>query len=98
MDIKYKSNKLMDICTKANIAERKYNKNMAEKIQLRIDQIKASNNVEDMIRFKVGGCHKLKGDRKEQYAMHLIEPYRLVFIKEGEEIQIAKIMEIVDYH
>lgn len=28
----------------------------------------------------------------------LVHPYRLVFEKNGEEIQIANIIEIVDYH
>ncbi len=41
---------------------------------------------------------KLKGNRKEQYAVDLVHPYRLVFEKKGNEIQIANIMEIVDYH
>lgn len=40
----------------------------------------------------------LKGDRKGQYAMDLIHPYRLVFEKIGNDIQVANIMEIVDYH
>ncbi len=30
--------------------------------------------------------------------MDLIHPYRLVFEKNGGEIQIANVLEIVDYH
>lgn len=30
--------------------------------------------------------------------MDLVHPYRLVFEKIGNEIQIANVMEIVDYH
>jgi proteic killer suppression protein len=37
-------------------------------------------------------------NRKGEYAMDLVQPYRLVFEKTGEEIQVAKILEIVDYH
>ena len=51
-----------------------------------------------MIQFKIGRCHPLKGSRKNQYAVDLIHPKRLVFIKIGSEIQIANIIEIVDYH
>lgn len=40
----------------------------------------------------------MKGDRKSQYAVDLVHPYRLVFEKRGTEIQIVCIMEIVDYH
>ena len=71
---------------------------MAEKIYLRIKQISAALSVEMMIQYRIGRCHQLKGNRKEQYAMDLVHPYRLVFEKEGDEIQIACIIEIVDYH
>ena len=71
---------------------------MAEKIQLRIDQIKASQTVEQMILFKIGRCHPLYGNRKNQFAVDLVHPQRLIFEKIGNEIQIANIIEIVDYH
>ena len=71
---------------------------MAVKIQQRIDEIKAADTVEQMIQFGIGRCHPLKGDRKNQYAVDLVHPHRLVFEKKGNEVQIANIMEIVDYH
>lgn len=71
---------------------------MAEKIHLRIYEIDAANTVEEMIQFHIGRCHALQGNRKNQYAMDLTHPYRLVFEKQGNEIQIANIIEIVDYH
>ncbi len=98
MQIEYKNSRIEKVCTNAYEAERKYGKEMAEKIQLRIDQISAALSVEMMMQYKIGRCHQLKGNRKEQYAMDLVHPYRLVFEKKGNEIQIANIMEIVDYH
>lgn len=98
MKIEYKNSKIERVCTNAYDAERKYGKEMAEKIWLRIDQIKAALSVEMMIQFKLGRCHPLKGNRKNQYAVDLVHPYRLVFEKKGIEVQIANIMEIVDYH
>lgn len=71
---------------------------MAEKIQKRIDQIKAADSVEEMIQFKIGRCHPLHQNRKNQYAVDLVHPMRLVFEKNGDEIQIANIIEIIDYH
>ena len=71
---------------------------MAEKIQMRIDQIKAADSVEEMIQFKIGRCHPLHQNRKNQYAVDLVHPMRLVFEKNGDEIQIANIIEIIDYH
>lgn len=68
------------------------------KIHQRIDEINASVNVEAMVQFHIGRCHPLSGERKGQYAMDLIHPYRLVFEKIRDEIQIANVVEIVDYH
>lgn len=98
MLIEYKNRRIETICIDAAVAEKKHGKAMAEKIQLRIDQIEAASSVEEMIKFKIGRCHHLSGDRKKQYAVDLIHPYRLVFEKKGNEIQIAYIIEIVDYH
>ena len=61
---------------------------MADKIHQRIDEICAVDTVEIMIQFHIGRCHALKQNRKGQYAVEKI----------GNEIQIANILEIVDYH
>ncbi|MCR5295669.1 MAG: type II toxin-antitoxin system RelE/ParE family toxin [Lachnospiraceae bacterium] len=98
MDITYKNKKLEKICTNARTAERAYGRQMAEKIQQRIDEISAADTVEMMIQFHLGRCHPLLQDRKGQYAVDLVHPYRLIFEKRGSEIQIANILEIVDYH
>lgn len=98
MDITYKSNKLEKVCTDAKVAERSYGNEMAEKIQMRIDELAAADTIEMMIQFHIGRCHSLTNNRKGQYAMDLVHPYRLVFEKHGNEIQIAHILEIVDYH
>ena len=52
---------------------------MAEKIHLRVDQLKAPLSLDMLLKFRVGRCHPLKGQRKDQYAMDLVQPYRLVF-------------------
>lgn len=69
-----------------------------KKIHQRIDELTASDNVEMMVRFHIGRCHPLSQNRKGQYAVDLVHPYRLVFEKHGSQIQIANILEIVDYH
>lgn len=98
MQVEYKNKAIKTVCTNASVASKKYGTEMAEKIHLRIDQIKAIDNVEQMLQFNIGRCHKLKGKRKDQYAIDLVHPYRLVFKKQGFEIQIAMILDIVDYH
>ena len=71
---------------------------MAELIHLRIDQLNAAETVEEMIKFSIGRCHQLNGNREGQYALDLVHPYRLIFVKIDDQIQIVKIIEIVDYH
>lgn len=98
MDITYKTKKLEKICTDAKAAERAHGKEMAALIHQRIDEITAADTVEMMIQFHIGRCHPLKQNRKGQYAVDLMHPYRLVFEKHGNAIQIAHILEIIDYH
>lgn len=98
MDVEYRNKSIEKVCKDASAAEKKYGQKMAEKIQLRIDQIIAADSVEQMIQFHIGRCHPLRQNRKNQYAVDLVHPMRLVFEKKGSEIQIAYITEIVDYH
>ena len=98
MQIEYKNQTIEKVCTKASAAEKKYGLEMAKKIQQRIDEISAADSVEQMLQFRVGRCHHLIHNRRGQYAVDLVHPQRLVFEKEGNEIQIARIIEIVDYH
>ena len=98
MEVEYKNARIEKVCTNASLAERKYGTKMAEKIQLRIDQIRAAESVEEMIQYHVGRCHPLRKNRQDQYAVDLVHPMRLVFTKKGTDIQIANIIEITDYH
>ncbi len=99
MQIKYKNKKIEKLCSNASKAEKVYGERVAEKIQMRIDQIKASDTIDDLIKYKIGRCHSLTGDRDGQYAMDLVHPLRLIFtVDESSCIQVAQIVEIVDYH
>ena len=86
------------MCTDASAAEKKYGREMAGKIQQRIDEICASESVEQMIQFHVGRCHPLHQNRQNQHAVDLVHQMLLVFEKQGVEVQIANIIEIIDYH
>ena len=98
MEISYKTKKMERICTDAKVSDKSYGCEMSEKIQMRISEIQAADTVEEMIQWHIGRCHMLKNNRKGQYAVDLVHPYRLVFENHGNEIQIAHIIEIVDYH
>ena len=71
---------------------------LIQTIQQRIDQILSVETIEEMCQYNLGGCHKLKGDRKGQYAMKLPNGLRLIFNVTRDLVQIAEIMDITDYH
>lgn len=98
LQVKYKTKTLKKECTNAKVAIKKYGLPMAEKIHQRIDEISAAESVEEMIKYNVGRCHPLKGDLKDHFAVDLVHPQRMIFKKTGNEIQIAYIIVIGDYH
>ena len=100
MDITYKSRKLEKICEDKKVSVKSYGIDMANKIKLRINEIRASDSVEEMIQYQIGRCHALIGDRFGEYAVDLVQPFRLIFIKDDDtkQIKVVKIMEIIDYH
>lgn len=98
MKVEYRNKTIEKVCTIASVAEKEYGCKMADKIHMRIDQIKAADSVEQMIQFGIGRCHPLHHDRKHQYAVDLVHPMRLIFEKKNGDIQIANIIEITDYH
>ena len=98
MKIEYSNKGIEKVCTDASVAIKRHGDQMAEKIHQRIDEISAADTVELMIQFKIGRCHPLHQNRNNQYAVDLIQPYRLIFEKKGNTIQVTRIIEIVDYH
>lgn len=98
MQVNYRNRQIEKICTNASDATKKYGKRTAGLIHQRVDEIDAADSVEMLVKFGIGRCHQLVGDRKGQFAMDLAHPLRLVFEVIRDEIQIAEIQEIVDYH
>ncbi len=99
MEIVYKNKSIEKICNNPQKAQQKYGQDMTAKIFECMDYIRAADKVETLVQFHIGRCHALSQDRKGQYAMDLVNPFRLIFIvnKNGDQ-QIATIIEIVDYH
>jgi len=71
---------------------------MAEAIHQRMNELRSADSIEFLIQFSIGRCHRLKGDRQDQYAMDLVQPYRLVFSRTGAVICCVRIEAIEDYH
>ena len=98
MQVRYKNRHIEKICTNASVATKSFGKRTAGLIHQRIDEIAAADSVEMLVQFRIGRCHQLVGDRKGHFAMDLEHPLRLVFEVIRDQIQIAEIQGIVDYH
>lgn len=98
MEVTYKNKRIKKVCTDKSVAQKQYGKRIAVVLAQRIMEIEASESVEMMIKFHIGRCHPLSSDRKGQYALDLVHPHRLVFSVKEEKVQVAEIVEIVDYH
>ncbi len=94
--VHYRTKKLKKICTNLEAARREYGSDMADKIHIRIGQIEAAESVSELLRNGIGRCHKL--DRRGQYAMDLVHPYRLIFTEKSENTVSVRIEQITDYH
>ena len=81
------------------------------KLQQRMMELKAAENLTDISRLPPARCHELKGNRKGQLSVDLEHPYRLLFVpadnpipkKEGggldwDRITEIEIIEIIDTH
>lgn len=98
MNIEFKSNKLERECTDYKAAVNKYGDIMAQKLAQRMTELQSADTVEMLVQFSVGRCHPLKGNRKGEYAMDLVHPYRLIFENKNSKLKLIKIISIEDYH
>ena len=113
MYIVFKNKKLKEICSNFKSATIKFGEKNARKLIQRLNELNASENLSIFIKLPQTGFHELKGNRKGQYAVNLIQPFRLIFmsdidenkfsrefpdIKHYEQITKIKILEVKDYH
>ena len=108
MVIRFHTRMLQTIGNDDKAARKKLGKRSADVLRKRLDDLRASDNLETM-RHLPGRCHELKGDRAGQFAVDLEHPKRLVFQPldgvprvdggfDWSTITTIEIVEIVDYH
>ncbi|GHU42375.1 hypothetical protein FACS1894111_06230 [Clostridia bacterium] len=98
LEIEFKTNKLKKQCTVYSISVKEYGKNRADKIAQRMNELQASDSVDELIQYSIGRCHALKGNREGEFAMDLVHPYRLIFEKCNHIVELIRITSIEDYH
>jgi len=96
--VKFKSNKLKKQYEDSDNAISAYGDDVGKKYISRINIIKSSNSIDDLKTISVIRCHKLKGDRKGEWAINLTGKYRLIFTLHGENLEIARIEEVSKHY
>lgn len=104
------NNDLEKYANKDRYGYRKLGLKRFKKFKQRLDQLKASETLEDL-RNQPGRFHELKNDRKGQWACDLDHPYRLIFRPQENpvpndengnyiwsKIKSTEIIEIKNYH
>lgn len=107
MRIEYRTKKLKEECENPEIAQKRYGKNIGNMLTQRVGELAAATNLLDVQRIPSVRLHKLKGKRKNQYAVDLKHPHRLIFtpVQENnidiellQNITAIRLEEVVDYH
>jgi len=109
LEIVFKSKKLKKNCEEIKYAQKKWGEENARKIVKRLNEIDSFENLAELQKFTPARLHKLTGKRKEQYAIDIKQPFRLIIEpmninkekneeNELENITKVKIIEVINYH
>lgn len=80
MRIFFKIRKLQKICSESSESQKRLGAKCGRKLQQRMMELKAAQNLSDISRLPPARCHELTGDRAGQFSVDLEHPYRLLFI------------------
>ena len=106
MELRFKTNKLKKQCEVPAEAQKKYGSLIGNKLTQRVSELYAANSLNDIAKIPAARLHKLEGARKNEYAIDLIHPFRLIILPVSEDvdfanlscIRIVRIEEVTDYH
>lgn len=98
MLVKFKSNKLKKQYEDSDNAISAYGEDVGKKYISRINIIKSSNSVNDLMAIPLLRCHPLTGDRKGEWSLTIKGRYRLIFTLHGEKLEIARIEEVSKHY
>ena len=111
MDISFGTRRLQKIFTKPGGLRRAYGTRNERAIKARLIVLDKAPNLSRVPTIPPERRHQLKGDRKEQFAVDLVHPYRLIFEADHEpvprkddggidveQVTAITILEVSDYH
>lgn len=111
MQIAFRTKGLEKAASEFKEATQKYGEPMARKLGQRIKEIVAAETLADLHLIPATRCHELAQNRKGQFAVDLVQPYRLIFEPledpvprkadggiDLEKVSAVRIIEVEDYH
>lgn len=110
MKINFKSKSLERQLTIPKEIQKRFG-SMAKKVNQRMKELKAADNLAVMRTIPAAYCHELKQDRKGQLAVKISGNFRIIFVPDHDpvpskedggmdwqSITIIKVEEVIDYH
>ena len=110
IEISWSQNKLEKACTSDKRGQREWGAEHWRLLRRRLASLRAAPTLEEM-KGVPGNCHPLHEDRRDQFAISLWGPYRLIFVPDHDPIPrlddggidrtlVAQILitEVTDYH
>ena len=99
MELTYKNDKLRNLCENPKYRHeliKKYGVEIANKLPLRINMLKAFDNLNDVPSSLPFRRHKLNGIYKDFFAINITQQYRLIFKQSDNNIIISDLKLIKD--
>lgn len=110
IDIAWSDEKLAKSCATERSGRRRWGADHWKLLKRRLAALEAAPSLLDM-EATPGRCHRLKADRRDQFAVCLWGSYRLIFVPDHEPMPLLAhgaidrgrvtrilILEVVDYH
>lgn len=86
MQLFFRSKKLQKICSSAKEIQKAFGAARARKLQQRLLELSAAENLSQISRLPPSRCHEMTGDRQDQLSVDLDHPYRLFFIPANDPV------------
>jgi plasmid maintenance system killer protein len=82
----FRSKKLQKICSSAREIQKVFGAARSRKLQQRLLELSAAENLSQISRLPPSRCHEMTGDRQGQLSVDLDHPYRLFFIPANDPV------------
>lgn len=89
MNISFKSKKLKKQLTDPSEIMKTYGA-MAKKVNQRMKELKAVENIDDLYKIPAANCHLLKGDLKNMFAVSISGNHRIIFTPNHDPMPLKK--------